>query len=652
MRLTHLAIAGLRSFEAFEQPLAPVTVFCGSNGSGKTTAIGGVIYGLTGRFPGITGANADDLAPLMRALPPNEEGAARRRAKPYFSVTLRGSTRVGDHDVEVAVQRGLTITDGAAKHKLEVRIEGPAGRVGTSGKAAERELVPLFGDVQWMADLFDPRRSFWTESPERRMAWAFGLCAESAGAEWTREGVELRVTEGASIDREDFDRTLGDTVAQMLDLNVTRLHQRVLAAQKLAREARRVADAITAPTFPPTDDEVQQADRAVREAHERYATAKAALSDATARQQTYRAAQQDVARLERQLEEARRASAGATPPQPPQAPVIDQPTIERLLREVESIDFDLAEGDGQEEDPRLTALEGVASEARALLRRVGDSRSWTIDLAAAVERLDLLPPPASPLARRRAIEEQIDALRAPAARHRMAMDEYEAAVAEFTRQVRTAGESADRIARDLARAREIVASGEPPRSDVDLDPARATLESAERRQQELRAIATLAHEQVEQIRAAERAEARADSLKSLHQRAVDAQEAMMAAGLSPLSEALARIRVPAARDSSWVVSPAHLLAMKTPTATLPFGVLSEGERFRGSIALLLATAAVRRQSWRALFLDGLERVSSDVRSAVVEALVIAVRDGLLDNAFVGCATTVAPQPGALVMSLG
>lgn len=658
VRVTRVGIAGLRRFENLDQPIAPVMVFAGPNGSGKTTIIGSVIYALTGRFPGVQGATAQDLLPLLRPLPTGAPDGALCRNKPYLSVTLQFLAEVDKTTQEVVLQRGISFAKEQPSHKLELRFDKASGTAGASGKPAETALMGMAGDVGWLADVFDPRRSFWNESPEKRMAWAFGLCAESGidAEAWTRERVARRICDKPE-GNDDFDPAIGETVTQMLELNTVRLRARVLVAQKVAREATRVAETIAAPTYPPAPTVVAEADAAVRTAHEAWAAARAQIHEAADRRAARLRATADAQRIERSLQEAKALSVTTMPPAPPVAPESVADLVAQLEDELDDIDFLLKAEEAAAKSPRLAALEKVASAARTLCAIGGPNEAQLVAWAQMLEAktvLDQLPDQGSPNRERRtSVEHQLTEALAPWRKYSAAKKEHERKLAAFDQSVRASADTIDRLTKELNQARAGASTVLPAYSEADLTPLAAALEKAERYQQELRALATLAKEQLEQLLAAESAAAKADELKQLHERSIATQTAMMKDGLRPFAEALKRVPISAGFGFEWVVSPDSLLGVRHGGngAFHPYGALSEGEKYRGNIALLLATSMVRRQPWRVLFLDGFERVSSDVREDVLEQLVFAVQQGLVDNVFVGCGAPVTEMDGVSIVEL-
>ena len=512
--------------------LSPVSVFTGPNGSGKSTIVGAVAYALTGRFSGGVGVTAEAL----QALAPDPAGFVVSLDASYAGAT-------GDIRVRRGVQKG--------KRLLSVTLNGQTIR---GVRDAEAIIRQHFGDVDWFVDMFDQERSFWRMSQEKRSRWMFELCASASG--WTKERVlaQLNISpleaddpafddpaNKAAFQRQiDWNPNLGRDAASNVEINLQQLEERLLATQRVIREATSIAGGIAAPAFAPTDEQLADAESAFRAA---------AAVNADARQGA------DTSRAK-----------------------LDQ------------LDKDIAAG-----ADKLLQAEILAGLAPKQCPTCGHTLDREQAAAAAKSRADeaaqLLVAQVCLLEARRLEAEPSDALTAAV---RVASERYEA-----TFQVHK------------------------------------TL-------QHQKAIAS---ERDGQLVAATRAEARSAELKKLLEAARVVRRAMLRDSIQPLRKALSLLGALAPREWQWMVdsdgSFRMMRSMGTGEQTVTVEAMSAGEKYRATIALLVATCMIRREPWVGLFLDAFEQVSDDVRDDVLLAILAVQKAGHVDNVCV--AGTFAPN---------
>jgi energy-coupling factor transporter ATP-binding protein EcfA2 len=244
MYLTTLILTGLRSVDHSSVQLGDVTLFTGPNGAGKTAAVGAIAYALTGRFPGVPMT----VPGLLTLANDPDKG---------FTVQLIGSD-------ETIVERGIEIgSDGKASQKILVEHQNRRAE----GKRAEAVINKLFGDVDWFIDAFDPERSIWRQSGEKRKEWALSLCAASSG--WTIDRLTVEIGEKS----EYWNGDLATDAGRCLDLNLANLYEKELGLRRLIKEAKVVADGVT------VSDEVATIELRIRAAEQGLEQARRRWSD-------------------------------------------------------------------------------------------------------------------------------------------------------------------------------------------------------------------------------------------------------------------------------------------------------------------------------------------------------------------------------------
>jgi len=499
-------LCGVRERVAF----APVTVFTGPNGSGKSTIVGAVAYALTGRFPRLVGVTAEALS----ALASDHDG---------FLVTVEAETKAG---VAIRVERGLQ----KGKRKLAVSIDGRTIRAVRDGEALLRNH---FGDVDWFVDMFDAERTFWRMSAEKRSRWMFELCAGASG--WTKERVAAAVV-GHVKDTgtpSDWNVHVGRDAASNMEINLQQLDERLLAAQRVHREAMSIAGGLAPPAGAPSPEELHDADEELRLSAEAASEARRAEAHHVAERAKL---DEDIANASQELLQAEILSDLA----PKQCPTCGQSLG---ARNAETVQKDLAK---------------KAEAAEATLRSLQKQSAE-------------LPPKAEVLA----------------TVHAAASARYSAAVARVTAL----------------------------------------------RQQE-----GIARERDGQTASAVGAEARAAELKKLLEAARVVRRQMLRDSIAPLRNALDLLTHLAPPSWAWDVDSDGTFSIVRPwdraATKIPVDAMSAGEKYRATIALLVATSMLRREAWVGLFLDAFEQVSSDVRDDILLSLRSVVAQGHVDNVFV------------------
>jgi len=221
-----------------------VTVFCGPNGTGKTTAVSAVAWALTGRFPGI----GEKTAPLLQLGTPGRA----------MGVTLELTNGM-------VIKRGFT-TGGQSLVHFALSSEV------LTGKVAQTRIAGAFGDTELFTSALDAERGVWRMSPEKFQQWVFGLCTSAAA--WTRE----RLEEAVGDSPEDWDGSAHKDPATCLAINIERVGESIRVAQRMVREAETTAATITS-IREVTEADVQAARRDRDAALAAVTALKTALSD-------------------------------------------------------------------------------------------------------------------------------------------------------------------------------------------------------------------------------------------------------------------------------------------------------------------------------------------------------------------------------------
>jgi energy-coupling factor transporter ATP-binding protein EcfA2 len=606
VRLTEVRIEGLRSLAGSTVPLAPVTVLVGPNGGGKSTVLGAVAYALTGRYPGVVGVTADDLRPLARAV---AEG---------FLVRLYAmQARRDGPDQELIIERGC----GPQGHRLRTMGSG----VGASRKVhdAEATILKHFGEPGFAVDAFDPERSIWRKSIELRTQWAFALCAGKAG--WSH----ARLREELGEPTEDWDPLVSEEPATCLEINLARLDERLVAAQRVVREATKIADGIALVDAEPTDEEIATAEKKVEAASVEQQRLKAALASAFA-------LSRDRARVQTELDAVNEELGRLKPPDPP-APA-DQAAIDAFAAfkrdKLEPAKLALAHADATAELFRQVLQQlpiGSGASCPVCNRHLDAHTVETLEARAGYAKQTLEELTRS-FATLEAEASRLELAWGKAARHPADLASYDRALSAFASHRVTLQRSRD------ARQAELAALGVaiPGCKEADVGKAEQAKLAASQALFELRDRRTLAAERTGHREAARQAAARAEVLRARRDRMRAARERMLADGVTPLQTALGDLAALAPPGTHWSLQPysGGIDFGHTGTRFVPIEMMSSSERYRATIALLVATAIVRRPPWVGIFLDGFEQVDPTSRDQLLVALASLAQRGLIDNAIV------------------
>jgi energy-coupling factor transporter ATP-binding protein EcfA2 len=228
MRLASVTLNGVKGIGTNTVVLDPVTLIVGPNGSGKTTVLGGIQYALTGRFPGVPGATAEDLQ------------------------VLAGWHGRG-FDVSVRADNGVLVTRGLHGGKHSLVVDGTSERPKNKTET-ENLLSRTFGNVDLYADAFDVKRGTLHVSDEKRKAWVSAVCS-GAVTTWNAERLIAQVGPGSA----DWNPHLDPSPLVCVELHITRLDEALRAAREVVRDSQKVVDSIAAPLTTPTEADVEAA---------------------------------------------------------------------------------------------------------------------------------------------------------------------------------------------------------------------------------------------------------------------------------------------------------------------------------------------------------------------------------------------------------
>lgn len=626
MRLTEVRIEGLRTLGGVTVPLAPVTVIAGPNGGGKSTVLGAIAYGLTGRYPGVIGTHVDDIKPLARD--PDEGFLVR-----LYSLQPR---RDGP-DQELIIERGC----GSKGHRLRTMGSG----VAASRKVhdAEATIMKHFGEPGFAVDAFDAERSIWRKSIELRTQWAFALCAGKAG--WTH----ARLGEELGEPNEDWDPLASEEPSTCLEINLLRLDERYTAAQRVSREAATIAEGIALVDPEPTDEEIAAAEKRVDAAASEYRRLQTALGAA-------RTLTADAARVREELDAVNEELKKLRPPEAP----TPSPSV------AETID---AHGAFQEQtlDPAAKSLSMVEAEVSMLKHTLGTLPDGTAPqcpicashlsahtLQTLKARLGYAEQKQEALtAELEQAERQAQVLYEACVRataHKAEVEAYERALSGFASHRVSLQRSRD------AREAELAAIGVhlPGCKEADVEKADQVHAEAYTALAELRKRHTLARERAGQREAGRQADARAAVLSVRRDRMRQVRKRMLHDGVAPLLSALTELGMLAPPGSHWMLVPAKGgvafgyagdAAAALGQRFVPVEMMSSSEKYRATIALLVATAIVRRPPWVGIFLDNFEQVHPVHRPELLSGLASLARAGLVDNVVVAIADTAGVSGG-------
>lgn len=629
MKLTKVLITGMRSLRHSEIPLGGVTLFTGPNGVGKTAAIGAIAYALTGRFPGVP-ATVNDLLSLANS---REEG---------FRVEL-------ETDDVTIVERGIKV-DGKPTAKFTVTRDGRRFK----GDGAEMMLRKAFGEVAWFVDAFDPERSIWRMSGEKRKEWALNLCAGSSG--WSME----RLLGEIGNKSEDWDPELSPAPGTCLELNLDSIYDKLLTLNRLVREAKSIAEGVTvAEDLATIAERVTAAETDVERARRKIGELEASLRSASEQQTAMEVARRERKRLEKAAADARTELTRILPPEPPQRAVVPNPSADAEL-----VSLQLEAEATQEDWAKACAEEEAAKQALAVvesLKATGkcdfcgatnpDAMRMADRLKEATERVRAAERKVGETYQRNEVAQDREvtlrfALESQAAAEKL----YQQELASFEERKQTFDSTWQTLLRNVQSIEEQIAKLPAERADIaasatldaDLTHWRADYARSKATLDKLRAELGVAQERTGQLKAAETAAERIEVLKALQARMKAVRDRMLDDAMQPLSTHLLGLSSLAPRGGRWGILrqdrtvDVALWAKNGPP--LPVTSLSAGERMRGTIALLIARSLVRREPWTGIFVDNFEQIyPAEERVTVLRALVAAVRQGAVDNVFVAAA---------------
>jgi len=661
MKLRGLTLTGIRGIDTEEIALSPVNLFVGPNGSGKTTIVGAIAYALTGQFPGFVGIRASDLLPLAT------------NPKEGFQVTLVAED--DDHErSDITIERGvhrdgenfLKVSHGAKKSK---GIE-----------SAKTMLGPLVGEVQWFLDAFNPEKSIWRLSDEKRKEWVLNLCA--GASKWTKERLIKEMGGWTPKEGElpDWNPNLAPDAATCVDLNLDKLKDRVLAAQKVVREAKVIVDGVTAD--PLIEAQLAPTETAYEAARQTALERERLLNQAQDRQAAIDKARRDRELLTRQIAQAQQRIDAFLPPAKPVFDDLEDEVLgtEQLLATLNAIEAELRSA--REDHKRAEfSKEFSQREARRILHEIEqietEGKCFVCDTPNAstakliagrgtaladVERASM---DAHRTGRRAAeLQTQFDQLQAQIqARHvaEKVRAHDEQAYAERRAQFDSAVGAILTSKASLEGQLERVPADQPDVDLTELDQAAVTAKTEEQRlKQSLNAIRSaigVVQEQKGQREAQTAAEARVEELKGLLERMRTVRDRMLDDVVAPLRGALKDVDGLAPRGGHWEIRRHGRdleIGCVMGTDFLPANSLSAGEKYRATVALLVARLMVRREPTALIFCDNLELIYPESeRLAVLSGLSQVARAGFVDN-ILAAAACASPGnlPGIRVVERG
>jgi DNA repair exonuclease SbcCD ATPase subunit len=651
--VTRIQVENMRGTAATSVPVEPVMLYVGPNGSGKTAIIGGLAYALTGRFPGVASTTAADLRAM--AVDP----------KKPMRVIVRGQTD-GQH---FEVQRGVS-ADG--EHGLFVHVGSKASK---TKREAEQALAKHFGNVQWSLDAFDPAREdgIWRISAEKRKAWAHDLCASASG--WTVERL------GKALGPEAWSELIWTTndmsPGQLVEAGIERLTRRLRDLQAVVREARTVAEGVATPTDVPSAAEVEAADAAYEGAFARVRDLERDLRDVQTKATTIQRNRRERKRLGDSIAAAQKAYDETRPPETdPKAVFPDHVRLDDLESALLALEMDITDA----RDEALAAQNWVAFN-RALLVAAEQAsknaecpvcggapgqniepsiksreRTWIEQRDIAVQKdiaVDKL------VLRRRTIDAEAQTLRIARAVHerlsaadRSDHDRFHATWRALLTNIKTMQDQLAELAAD---------EPEPDASGVQaaLVAARVAHAAAKSRVQEMRSRIALAREREAQLTAAAYADKKVDLVKRMLAQLREVRDQMLADAVKPLQGALDKLQALAHGGVRWHLRTGERGLQMGVVRTfdrmfVPVEALSAGEKYRATIALVVAAAMVRREPWVGLFLDDIELLHPpSERVSVLRALVTVQKAGFVDNVLAAgaCEAPALPIEGLGVIEM-
>jgi hypothetical protein len=626
--------------------LGPVTLFTGYNGTGKTAAVGAVAYALTGRFPGLLAVHPGDLLALA-----NDP----RRG---FRVRIEA-------DDGTEVERGVDVTfeasTGTDKPEHRFLVGRPGGHPAKS-KAAEGLLRTLFGDVAWFVEAFDPERSIWRLSGEKRKEWALNLCAGSSG--WSRE----RLLGEIGKKSDDWNPELGRDAGTCLELNLDNLSERLKDLQRLVREANTVAEGVTVGEgLGIITQRVTSCETDYENARQKLQVLGKSLSDAKAEQTSIDHVRKERARLTQAAADARAELAKLLPPKSPNQTEMLMLVMQLEAAEIRlfSLQVELEDYDAVAESAR--AARGAAEAELDSLKKLATEHACPTCgapapsplalgamIGAAEARVAATEQIWAPAEKNRvaaqasydALEQEIQGFRTARAVHEHAAASFVEREVQFAstwqtvlRNVQSIEDQLGKLPADRADMPSLVLLATDVTTQEDkLGPLKTALAKA-------RAELGVAQERAGQLKSAEDATARIETVKALLAKLRTVRDRMLDDATRPLSDALDQLRDLAPQNGRWTlhrkdktIDVCLASSRNQYLMEVPVTALSAGERMRGTIALLVARSMVKREPCCLLFIDNFEQIHPDSeRVKVLQALARTVRMGFVDNVLVAAA---------------
>jgi DNA repair exonuclease SbcCD ATPase subunit len=631
---------GLRGQEHSTLRLAPVTVWVGPNGSGKSSAVGAIAFALTGRYPGVMGVHPADLDVVATS------------AAAGFEVEVTAEGAAGE---------AVSITRGVDREHVGFLKVAQGDRWSRGTQSAQAMLAGMVGEVGWFVDAFDPERSVWRLSMEKRKEWMLGICAGASG--WTK--ARLKEIIGPADD--DWDPTVSSDPALCLDMNLDRLKQRLLAAQRVVREAKTIAEGVS--VDPAAESRLATVEPAYEAARRVVLDKERLLEQAEQRNVALEKLARDRAHLGEQVARARQAVSERVPPVPPVAvdlALLDQREGDLVALQLELDDAVVAQADTERavavarESCRRSAeeLEAVlkggscrfcetASPSHVPFRRRVQEAQVALD--ALLAKPNGLAVASALRAREALLREEIGHLQLAAKVHAHDQASFLQRQAEFERTWQTALTAVSALDAQIASLPAAALAVPTDALFADLDAARARETKLKTELNSLRASVGVALERRGQLQAAKDAATRVAVLKEKLDRMRRVRDQMLDDAVDPLRAALTDLR-DLAPGEAWEIRRSDRdldIGLVRGSSFLPATSLSTGEKYRATVALLIARSMVRREPWTGLFLDGFEAIyPAEERDVVIVAVSRAVAAGFVDNVFVAGACS-APAPASV-----
>jgi DNA repair exonuclease SbcCD ATPase subunit len=644
VRLTSLTLCGVRGNDSTID-LDRITMWVGPNGGGKTSAVGAIAFALTGRFPGFVDNKAEALLAL----------ATDRVAGFHVEVHGRGS-----NGQEVCIARGV---DREGVHFLKV-FDGEKKSRGND--TAKRMLAELTGEVQWFVDAFDAERSVWRLSAEKRKEWALQLCSGASG--WTKE--RLIAEMGGVATTEFWDPNISPDAATVLDVNLDRMKDRVTGCQKLVREADLIAEGVTVEQG--AGAKVEISEKAYEAACAESRRLERLFEDGKQRQVAIGKARRDREELTGKIDKARAAVVALTPPAPPETPdlsAIEDKEAELFDAERESEEIGVIDGDLDHAKRNVVryrnelraashgacpACEHAKPDITLFTKRLADEEQLVATIESNLE--DIHARVATLQQRMSTLREELRLLQVAKELHEHDVIMYERRRVEFDQTWQTALTSVTSLEEQLAKI-----PGD--QADMDMGSVEQSLQASRARESKLkgelnalRASLGVAQEREGQRKASKEATERLGTLKALLAKMRDVRDKMLDDAVDPLRAALAQLDSLAHDGGHWDIRREGRdldIGWAKATQFLPANSLSAGEKYRSTIALLVARSMVRREPFAGLFMDNFEQVHPHTeREKVLSGLIALTAAGFVDNVFVAAACEPPDLAGPLVYHVG